>query len=374
MIRYMTAGESHGEQLVSIIDGMPADLKIDEKFLNKDLARRMVGYGRGGRMKIEKDKVHIVAGTRKGRTIGSPVSILIKNKDFKINELPSIFKARPGHADLAGALKYNQPDMRNMLERSSARETAEKVAVGALCKLLLKEFGIDMLSHVLVLGNVGAYTDEMSYEQIKRAAEKTNIRCADKKARAMMKDEIDKAKDQGDSLGGICEVVIKGVPVGLGTYTQWDRRLDGDLAKALMSIQAVKGVEIGGGFELAFLRGSQVHDEIFYDKKNGFKRITNNAGGIEAGMSNGEYLVLRVAMKPIATLMDPLDTINVKTKKAAKAQVERADVCAVSACGVVAEAVSAYVIANAMVEKFGGDSVGEMKRNYESYIKQVKNF
>ncbi|MDD4203147.1 MAG: chorismate synthase [Candidatus Omnitrophica bacterium] len=373
-MRYMTAGESHGEQLVSIVDGMPADIKIDEKFLNNELSRRMVGYGRGGRMKIEKDKVHIVSGIRKGKTIGSPVSIIIKNKDFKIKELPPIFNARPGHADLAGALKYNQYDMRNMLERSSARETAEKVAVGALCKLLLKEFNIDMLSHVLVLGNVGAYTDEMSYEQIKKAAESADIRCADKKARVLMKEEIDKARQQGDSLGGICEVVIKGVPVGLGTYTQWDRRLDGEFAKALMSIQAVKGVEIGGGFELAFLRGSQVHDEIFYDKKNGFRRITNNAGGIEAGMSNGEYIVLRVAMKPIATLMSPLSTVNVKTKKEVSAQVERADVCAVSACGVVAEAVSAYVIANAMVEKFGGDSIGEMKRNYESYLKQVKNF
>jgi chorismate synthase len=374
MIRYMTAGESHGEELVSIVDGMPAGLKIDEKFMNNDLSRRMVGYGRGARMKIEKDKVKIVAGTRKGKTIGSPVSIIVKNKDFKIHELPSIFKARPGHADLAGALKYNQPDMRNMLERSSARETAEKVAVGALCKLLLKEFGIEMISHVVVLGNVEAYTEDMTFQKIKKEAEKDTIRCADKDARELMKKEIDKAGQQGDSLGGICEVVIKGVPVGLGTYAQWDKRLDGDFAKALMSIQAVKGVEIGGGFELAYLRGSQVHDEIFYDKKNGFKRITNNAGGIEAGISNGEAITLRVAMKPIATLKSPLNTVNVKTKKKAKAQVERADVCAVSACGVVAEAVSAYVLANALTEKFGGDSVTEMKRNYTGYLKQIKNF
>lgn len=352
MLRYMTAGESHGEALVAILDGMPSGLNIDVSSIDKDLSRRMMGYGRGGRMRIEKDRAKILSGVRKNKTTGGPISILIKNKDFTIDKLAAVTRARPGHADLAGALKFGEKDIRNILERASARETAIRVAVGALTKILLSEFGVSALSRVISIGKVGVTA----------------------KNNSLIRAEIDKARKSGDTLGGINEIVIKGVPVGLGSLSQWDRRLDGNLARCLMSIPAVKGVSIGGGFDLAGKRGSEVHDVILYNKAKGFHRRTNNAGGLEGGITNGEDIILRIAMKPISTLGKPLDSIDIKTKKKIKAQVERADVCAVSACGVVCEAVSAIEIANAMIEKFGGDSLVEMKRNYNGYVEQIKNF
>jgi len=374
MIRYMTAGESHGEALVCIVDGLPAGIKIKKELIDRELTRRMIGYGRGGRMKVEKDKAHILSGVRQNKTIGSPISLLIKNKDFSINKLHAVTKARPGHADLAGALKFNEKDIRNILERASARETAARVAAGALSKILLSEFGIDVLSHVISIGSVSADTSDLSFLKIRALAEKSDLRCADKTASVRMKKLINSVRTAGDTLGGVCEIILKGVPAGLGSYSQWDMRLDGSLARCLMSIPAVKGVEIGEGFRSAKLKGSMVHDEIVYDRSGNFARKTNNAGGVEGGITNGENIVLRIAMKPIATLMKPLQSIDVKSKKPARAQVERADVCAVPACGVAAEAVSASEIANAMIQKFGGDSLTEMKRNFDGYIRQVKRF
>lgn len=373
MLRYMTAGESHGEALISIVDGFPSGVLVNLSRIDKELKRRKVGYGRGSRMKIEEDRVKILSGLRKKKTIGSPLAMLIKNKDFSIDRLSSISKARPGHADLAGALKYNEKDIRNILERASARETAQRVAVGALAKILLSEFGIDVLSHVISIGSVQAKTKDLSFLKIRTLVENSDLRCVDKSAMTKMKQEIDKAKKEGDTLGGICEIIARGVPAGLGSYAQWNRRLDASLARALMSVPAVKGVEIGGGFGLARLKGSLVHDEILYDK-SGFKRKTNNAGGLEGGISNGENIVARIAMKPIATLMSPLESIDIISKKKTKAQVERADVCAVPACGVISEAVLAIEIANAMLEKFSGDSLVEMKRNFEGYKTQIKKF
>lgn len=374
MLRYMTAGESHGEALVAILDGMPAGLKIDPVFIDKDLARRMVGYGRGGRMKIENDKAHILSGIRRNVTTGAPISVLIKNRDFSIDRLPSVTKARPGHADLAGALKFCEKDIRNILERASARETASRVALGALAKTLLREFGIDILSHTLSIGKIYARTENLSFEKIRKLAEYSDLRCADKVRASLMKTEIDRARKSGDTLGGVSEIIIKGVPPGLGSLSQWDRRLDANLARCLMSIPAVKGVSLGGGFNLASMKGSEAHDVISYSRIKGFYRATNNAGGLEGGITNGEHIILGVAMKPISTLGRPLDSVDIKTKKKIKAQVERADVCAVASCGVVAEAVSALGIADAMFEKFGGDSLGEMKRNFKGYIEQIRRF
>ncbi|NQU95875.1 MAG: chorismate synthase [Candidatus Omnitrophica bacterium] len=371
-IRYLTAGESHGKALVSIIEGIPSGMKLDVGFINDELARRMKGYGRGKRMLIEKDKVQILSGTRKGKTLGSPVTLLIENKDFKIESLPSISCPRPGHADLAGALKFGERDIRNILERASARETASRVATGALCKILLSEFGIKFLSHVVMIGGIKA-EKRFSFGKMKLLAEKSAVRCVDKDASELMKNEIQDAKDAGDTLGGTFEVVAEGIPCGLGSYTQWDRRLDGNLARAVMAIPGIKAVEIGAGFNVAIKRGSEVHDEIFFEKSSKkFKRNQNAAGGIEGGITNGEDLILRAAMKPIATLVKPLRSVNINTKKATKAQVERADVCVVPSSGVIAEGVSAIEIACAMTEKFGGDSLIEMKRNYEGYLKQIK--
>lgn len=351
-IRYLTAGESHGKALVSIIEGIPKGLTLDQGFINKELRRRMQGFGRGKRMRIEKDEAQILSGGRKGKTLGSPIAILIKNKDFKIESLHSISSPRPGHADLAGALKFGERDIRDILERSSARETASRVAAGAVAKILLKDFGIKLSSEVLMIGGIKSST---------------------RGALRLMRLEIKKAKAFGDTLGGIFEVTAKGVPAGLGSYTQWTGRLDGNLARAIMSIPGVKGVEIGLGFSMAGERGSSVHDEIFFNKRLGkFTRKTNNAGGIEGGISNGEDIVLRAVMKPIATLTKPLQSVNIKTKKPQKAQVERADVCVVSSAGVIAESVSAIEIARAFAEKFGGDSIAEMKRNFEAYIKELK--
>ena len=372
-IRYLTAGESHGKALVSIIEGIPAGLKLDRSFMNGELSRRMKGYGRGGRMKIERDRVEILSGIRKGKTLGSPIALLVKNRDFKIENLRAVNCPRPGHADLAGALKFGERDMRNILERASARETASRVAAGAVCKLLLSEFGVDFASHAVVIGGITSDPAELSFARIKSLSERSNVRCVEKEASKLMRLEIDRAKDSGDTLGGVFEVIIKGVPPGLGSYTQRDKRLDSSLAGAVMSIPGIKGVEIGAGFGVSFARGSEIHDEIFYDrKKKVFIRKTNRSGGIEGGVSNGENIVLRAAMKPIATLMNPLVSVNIRTKKRTAAQVERSDVCVVPAAGVIAESALSVEIARSFMEKFGGDSLAEVRRNYGGYIRQVR--
>ncbi len=348
MLRYLTAGESHGRFLLGILEGMPSGLKVDKGTINLELKRRQSGFGRGARMAIEQDTVQVLSGLRKGATIGSPIALLIENKDASIDAMPSITRPRPGHADLAGALKYNTSDIRDILERASARETAIRVAIGGVCRMFLDEFGVRIASHVIEIG--GASRDK---EMLKKVEE-----CA----------------RTGDTLGGICEITAAGLPAGLGSHVSPDRRLDARIAGAMMSIQAIKGVEIGLGFAAARLPGSKVHDEITYDRKSGFSRGSNNAGGIEGGMTNGEPVVVKIAMKPIATLGKPLASVDIKTKKKVTAQVERHDVCAVYAASVVGEAVLAFELANAMSEKFGGDSMDEMKRNYDGYIKQVKSF
>ncbi len=373
MLRYFTAGESHGKAIVAILEGMPAGLKISKASVNEELRKRQTGYGRGDRMKIEADSVSILSGLRNNETIGSPVTLMIKNKDSRINELPKVHSPRPGHADLAGAMKYGRRDMRDILERSSARETAARVAVGALCKQLLEKFGIGVFSHVVLLGGIDAHTSSLEFAEIERLASESPLRCADKTAEKLMKSEIDSASSEGDTLGGVFEVIMTGVPPGLGSHVQWDRKMDARLAMAVMSIQAVKGVEIGAGFAVAKKRGSKVHDAIVY-KDGTFRRSTNNAGGIEGGMTNGEPIILRGAMKPIATLRRPLESVDIITKKSTKAAVERADVVAVPSCAVIAESVCAVEAANAFMEKFGSDSMAEMKRNYQNYIKALGRF
>ncbi|UZQ82123.1 chorismate synthase [Thermoanaerobacter sp. RKWS2] len=350
-MRYITAGESHGKALIAIIEGLPSNLFIDVEFINNELKRRQGGYGRGGRMAIEKDEVHILSGVRHGKTIGAPLTLEIINRDYtnwKDKEIPPITRPRPGHADLAGAIKYNQRDIRNILERSSARETAARVAIGSVAKLLLKELNVSVKSKVLEIG--GAKTEE---EWIK---------------------VIEEAKAKGDTLGGIIEIVIEGVPIGLGSHTQWDRKLDALLSYHIMSVQAIKGVEFGLGFEAAKRPGSLVHDEIYYEGDKGFYRKTNNAGGIEGGISNGSPIVIRAAMKPIPTLLKPLTSIDINTKEEVKAAYERSDVTAVEAAACVLEAVCAWVIADESLKKFGGDSIEELKRNYISYLEYVRNF
>jgi chorismate synthase len=384
MLRYLTAGESHGELLMGIIEGMPSGLLIRVTDIDRDLARRQTGYGRGGRMKIEKDTVKIFTGVRWGRTLGSPIGLMVRNKDWEnwrdkmspdpmfLNSAEPVTRPRPGHADLPGILKYGMADIRNILERSSARETAMRVAVGAVTKRLLEEFGIDVISHVVSIGGVFSKVPQVSPQEIRKRAEASELRCSDPEAEKRMMRKIDEMKIAGDSLGGVFELIITGVPVGLGSHAHWDRKLDSRLASVIMSIQAIKGVEIGAGFGVANRPGSLVHDEILWSRKAGFYRKTNMAGGIEGGMSNGEYIVLRAAMKPIPTLMKPLRTVDVLSKKPFKASVERSDVCAVPAAGVVAEAVAAFEIASAMIEKFGGDSIDEMKRNYDGYLKHLR--
>jgi chorismate synthase len=369
----MTAGESHGKALVAILDGVPAGLKMNKAFIDNELARRMGGYGRGKRMSIEKDKAQIIAGCRKDLTIGSPIGMVIHNKDQSIDKLLSVKCPRPGHADLAGLQKYGFNDARDVLERASARETAARVGVGAVAKLILKEFGIKILSHVTMIGAIKAQLSGLSFNQILKLAEKSNLRCADKEAAKNMRKEIDSAKKTGNTLGGSFEVIADGVPPGLGSYTQWDRRLDGALARSVMAIPAVKAVSIGGGIECASRKGSESHDEIKYNKaKKLFTRLSNNAGGMEGGVTNGEQVIISGFMKPIATLGTPLKSVNINTKKESAASRERADVTAVAACGVIAEAVVAYEIASSFLEKFGSDSIPEVKRNYNAYMKQVK--
>ncbi len=346
MLRFLTAGESHGEALVGILEGMPAGLKIDIGVLNKDLIRRQEGYGRGLRMQIEHDSAKILSGMMKGATIGSPIAILIENKDFSIDKLPAVKNPRPGHADLAGILKYGFKDARCVLERASARETAVRVGIGAICKILLAEFDIKIMSRVLMIGGA--------------------------KSEKLMKDKIDEARKSKDTLGGVFEVIVKGAPPGLGSCVHYDRRLDASIAEMVMSIPAIKAVEIGSAIECSAKLGSEAHDEIFYSKEKGIYRKINNAGGIEGGMSNGEDIIARGYMKPISTLMDGLNTIDIDTKKQVKASTERSDVCAVHSAGVIGEAGLAFIIARAFLEKFGGDSIAEIDRNYKGYIAGLK--
>jgi chorismate synthase len=393
MLKFLTAGESHGRCLIGILEGIPSGLRIFENDINRDLSRRQKGFGRSIRMEIEEDRVEILSGVRWGSTIGSPIALIIQNKDWANwkeamsvspdfeGSSPSVTRPRPGHADLAGAIKYGQRDIRNVLERSSARETAMRVALGAIAKRLLAEFGIKIISHVIEIGMIKADIKGLSLEDIEAKAEASDVRCADPSASQRMISRIKEAMDKGDSLGGIFEIIVSRLPIGLGSYMQWDKRLDGRLAKALMSIQAIKGVEIGIGFEGSRRFGSEVHDEIFYEKSRvesresrvGFYRKTNNAGGIEGGMTNGEDIVLRAVMKPIPTLRKPLRSVDFITKEPFEASYERSDVCAVPSAGVVAESMVALELADAMLEKFGGDSLEETKRNYEGYIEYVKS-
>ncbi len=398
MLRYFTAGESHGPCLTTIIDGVPAGFSIDVQKINHDLWRRQQGYGRGGRMLIEKDEAQIRSGIRWGETLGSPVALGIENRDWKNwtkkmspkpedrDERLAVTKPRPGHADLTGILKYYHSDIRNVLERASARDTVSRTAVGSFCKQLLAPFGVRVMAYIRSLGSVEAKTEGLTYEEIFARSEESPVRVADKEAEEKMIALIDECKKKGDTLGGIFEVVVLGLPPGLGSHTQWDRKLDGRLARALMSIQAIKGVEIGLGFEMARRHGSEVHDEIFFDPNKmvsegmpriiptGFYRGSNNSGGTEGGMSNGAPLVVRAAMKPISTLMSPLQSVDLRSKRPADASVERSDVCSAPAAAVVGEAVVTFELAVAFLEKFGGDSLHEITRNYEGYLEQIKNF
>jgi len=384
MLRYLTAGESHGKSLIAILEGMPSGLKVDPAKIDKELKRRQAGYGRGKRMEIEKDKVQILSGMRGGKTLGSPISLSIHNRDWENWKLimdpirPSkggrVTRPRPGHADLVGALKYDQDDIRNVLERASARETAARVTIGAIAKILLSEFGISIISQVIQIGRVKAKIKNLKISEIEKKTAHSLVFCPDREAGRLMMEEIDRVRKKGDTLGGIFEIIATGLPIGLGSYVHPDRRLDGRLTQALMSIPAAKGIGIGGGFGLAKLPGSEVQDEIFYEKRKGFYRKTNNAGGLEGGVTNGEPLRIRVAMKPISTLQRPLSSVELITKKRVKATVERADVCVVPAAAVLGESAVAFELANALIEKFGGDSLSEIRRNYEGYAKQVRHF
>jgi chorismate synthase len=391
MLRYFTTGESHGEALVAVLSGLPAGLKIQQADLDRDLWRRQQGYGRGGRMKIERDSAHILSGVRHGITIGSPISILIENRDWKNWQecLPieegdpdkhkRVASPRPGHADLAGAIKYNFPEARYVLERASARESSARVAIGGLAKSFLRELGIEVLSHVLAVGGASLPEGDAPWEQIHQLARRDEIllSCVDASVEQSMKEEVDTALRTGDSVGGIFEVVAHGVPPGLGTYAQWDERLDGLLAQAMMSLQAVKAVEIGVGVTAAASPGSSVHDEIGYTASagmTGFTRTRNHAGGIEGGVSNGEEIRIRGYLKPISTLRRPLQSVDFATREPVKAAYERSDVCVVPAAGVAAEAMVALTLARCALEKFGGDSMGETLRNYYGYREQIHNF
>lgn len=374
MLRFLTSGESHGKCLVAILEGMIAGLMVDVDDINRELARRQEGYGRSGRMTVEKDQVEVLSGLRFKKTFGAPIGLLVPNRDFRIDLLPVIKRPRPGHADLPGAIKYARRDIRDILERASARETVARVAVGAICKIFLREFGVDVISHVVCVDGVWADTGRMSFDQIRKASLGSPMHCADKRATAKMIARVDAARRSKNTLGGIFEVIARGVPAGIGSYAHYDRRLSSKLCAAVVSIQAVKGVEIGMGFGVATARGRSAHDEIFYDRKKGFYRRTNRAGGLEGGITNGENLVLRAAMKPIATLMNPLCSVNIDTKQKELATVERSDVTAVPACGVVAEAMVAFTLAQAFLEKFGGDSLPETKRNYAGYRRQLDAF
>jgi chorismate synthase len=376
MLRYLMAGESHGKAIIGILEGVPANLKVSPEDINRELKRRRLGYGRGGRMSIETDEIKILSGIRLGKTLGSPIALMIENKDYEnwkkimpVEENKTIFqepvtKIRPGHADLTGCLKYDQQDIRNILERASARSTAALVAVGSVAKKLLSELKILVFSHVVQIGKIRANIDlKKGFEEVRRAAEKSDVRCADPKAEVQMKKEIDEAKKNDDSVGGVFEVVVLGVPIGLGSHVHPDRRLGSKLAGSLMSINAVKGVEIGLGFSVAAFPGSKAHDELF-NEGGKIVRHSNNAGGLEGGITNGEPVVIRAAVKPVSTIKKALNSVDLITKEAVKAHFERADICHVPSAGVIGEAVVAIEIANAFLEKFGGDSMEEIKGRY----------
>lgn len=398
--RFITAGESHGQCMIAVVDGVPAGLPLTHEDIDAELQRRQLGYGRGERMMIEHDKVEILSGVRHGKTLGSPIAMRVANRDYAnwqyimqvepLSEtlqgqlddeaLRRFFIPRPGHADLAGAIKYaHMDDLRNVLERASARETVARVAVGAIAKKFCAQIGITIFSHVVAIGDVSASACEtLTINELHERAEASDLRCADPNAEAYMKQAIDMARERGDTLGGIVEIIADNVPIGLGSYVHWDKRLDGRLAQALMSIPAIKGVEIGRGFEIARRRGSEVHDEFAGVEPNApnarcFPRKTNNAGGLEGGITNGEPIIARIAMKPISTLRQPLQSLNLLTKQPTLAHAERSDVCAVPAAGVVAEAMVAIVLADALLEKFGGDSMCEFKRNFEQYCQWIQS-
>jgi len=389
VLRFLNAGESHGQALTAIIEGIPSNLGISLDYINKELARRQQGYGRGGRMKIEKDRVEILSGVRFGKTLGSPITLMIRNKDWenwldimavegKPTDQKEITNPRPGHADLSGGIKYGFTDLRNVLERASARETTTRVAVGAVCKKLLEDVGIQIGSYVISIGelSVKEVIEGMPLEERFRRAEQSEVRIPVPEEDEKFKKLIDLAKEEGESLGGVFEVFATGVPVGLGSYVQWDRRLDGKIAQAFMSIQAIKGVEIGEGFELAKKFGSQAHDEIFWERERGFYHRTNRAGGLEGGMTNGEPIIVRAGMKPIPTLMrqKTLHSINIKTKKPFNAAKERSDVTAVPAAAVVGESMLAIVLAEAILEKFGNDNWDEIRKRVEEYRQYTRKW
>ncbi|MBM4120209.1 MAG: chorismate synthase [Nitrospira sp.] len=385
-MRYLNGGESHGKYLLAVVEGVPAGLPLTSDMVNSDLARRQKGYGRGGRMRVEEDRVEFACGVRHGKTLGNPIGLLVANKDWEnwkevmaaepVNVPPSkvVTRPRPGHADLVGAIKYGHRDIRNVLEKASARETAIRVAIGGVAKALLSHFSMRVVSYTVSIGDVTATCGDDPLQAYDRA-ERSDVRCPDEAAGARMIEQIRGAKHKGDTLGGVFEVVVTNAPIGLGSYAQWDRRLSARLAMAAMSIQAMKGIEIGMGFEAARRFGSEVHDEIYFEKgSKEFVRKTNNAGGLEGGITNGQPIVLRVAMKPISTLYSPKKSVDIETKEPFDATVERSDICTVPAAGVVGEAVVAYEMANAMIEKFGGDSLEEMKRNYDAYQAYVRTF
>ena len=383
-LRWLTTGESHGPQLTAVVEGIPAGMALLAEHVDEHLARRQKGYGRGGRMKIETDRVVFAGGVRNGETLGSPIAMTIVNRDHQswldrmgAGPLPAtpepLTRPRPGHADLAGGLKYDRHDLRDILERASARETASRTAVGAVCRQLLAAIGVDVFAHVVAIGDVQAAPSDLPLAELKERARASDLACVDEDAAARMRTAIHEASHAGDTLGGVFEVVATGLPVGLGAHVQWDRKLDGRLAQALMSIQAIKGVEIGDGWLAARLRGSQVHDPIAYGEGK-WARPTNHAGGVEGGITNGEPVVVRAAMKPIATLRRALPSVDVRTKEAFDAAHERSDICAVAAASVVGEAMVAITLADAVLEKFGGDSLKELVRNVSGYRAQNEAF
>lgn len=377
--RFLTAGESHGQCLTAIVEGLPAGMLVDIDAINGDLARRQQGYGRGGRMKIETDKAEVMSGIRFGETMGDPITLRITNRDWQNwTDRMSVFgeefgdmvtAVRPGHADLTGVLKYDRADARDILERASARETAARVAVGSLCKEFLKACGIEVVSHVVKIGGVAV--DEAAIDREQIGSGNSELNCYDKAAEEKMKARIQEAAKAGDTLGGVFEIIVRGVPMGLGSHIQWDKRLDGKLAAAMMSIQAIKGVEIGAGFKCGDLPGSEIHDEMFLDDNNSVYRKTNRAGGLEGGMTNGEDVIVRACMKPIPTLMKPLHSVDIASGEEVMACKERSDVCAVSAASVVGEAMTAIVMTEAMLDKFGGDCMTDLLAAIEQYYERV---
>ena len=389
MFRFTTAGESHGRALVAILEGMPAGMPVDVALINRELERRQWGYGRGGRMKIEKDEVQILSGVRHGLTLGSPIGLMIENRDWanwtevmaagtpegQSEKSRELKRPRPGHADLAGGQKFDARDLRNVLERASARETTARVACGAIAKQLLSAFGAEVRSHVIQLGGIPENPLALSWDEIAAIADDAALRCADKELQEQMVRLIDAKREAGDTLGGIFEVVARGIVPGVGSHTAWDLKLDGRLAQAIMSIPAVKAVSIGAGAEASALPGSEVHDEIAYNNESKeFIRDTNRAGGLEGGVTNGEEIRVRGHMKPLSTLRRPLRSVDIDTKHEESAAFERSDITAVPAAGVIGEAMVALTLAGAMREKFGGDSFGEMKRNFEGYREQLRGY